>query len=159
IIKAGDPKIEKAVEIPMFTNKDLIRVEAFEKPMVENVMDSAPDAVSTATNHQKKVLSIAGFVAKSEANKAKIDAIIKEKAIPSLLLLAMGEVRGDSRGGWSSTREWREFGDDFEFRSAVNYAGIWWNSSTEVVYYMGFKDRDSKGLHGDNTYVIHYKSE
>jgi hypothetical protein len=159
IIKAGKPKIEKVVEIPMFTNKDLIRVDVFKKPMVKKVLDSAPDLVTTASMHQKKVLAIADFVAKSEANKAKIDAIIKKKAIPSLLLLAMGEVRGDSRGGWSSTREWREFGDDFEFRSAVNYAGIWWNSSTEVVYYMGFKDRNSKGLHGDNTYVVHYKSE
>jgi hypothetical protein len=159
IIKVGEPKLEPAVEIPMFTNKDLIRVEVFQKPMVDKVLASAPDAVTAANAHQKKVLAIADFVGKSEANKATIDAIIKEKAIPHLLLLSMGEVRGDSRGGWISTREWREFGDDFEFRCSSNYAGIWWNSSLEVVYYMGFKDQDGKPLQGDDTYVIHYKPE
>ncbi len=159
IIKKGEPKIEKAVEIPMFTNKDLIRVEAFQKPVVEKVLASAPDAVTAANAHQKKVLAIADFVGKSEANKAMIDAIIKEKAIPHLLSFARGEVSGDARGGWGSTREWREFGDDFLFRCSANYAGIWWNSSLEVVYYMGFKDQDGRPLRGDDTYVIHYKPE
>ena len=159
IIKVGEPKLEPAVEIPIFTNKDLIRVEAFQKTMVEKVLASAPDAVTTAAEYRKKVLSIADFVGKSESNKVMIDAIIKEKAIPHLLLLSRGEVRGDSRGGWISTREWREFGDDFEFRCSSNYAGIWWNSSEEVVYYMGFRDQDSKPLNGDDTYVIHYKPE
>lgn len=159
IIKVGEPKIEKTVEIPMFTNKNLIRVEAFQKPMVEKVLASAPDAMTTANAHQRKVLAIAEYVEMNDANRAAIDTIIKEKAIPHLLLLSMGEVRGDSRGGWISTREWREFGDDFEFRCSSNYAGLWWNSSLEVVYYMGFKDQDGKPLHGDGTYVIHYKPE
>lgn len=159
IIKTGEPQIEPAIEIPMFTNKELITVDVFKKPMVKKVLDSAPDAVTTAAEHRKKVLAIEDFVSKNEANKAMIDAIIKEKAIPHLMLIAMGEVRGDGRGGWISTREWLEFGDDFEFRSSCNYAGIWWNSSAEVVYYMGFKDQDGKPLHGDGTYVIHYKPE
>jgi len=159
IIKKGEPKIEKAVEIPKFTNKDLIRVEAFQKPMVEKVLESAPDAMTVAAAHQKNVMAISDFIGKSDANKSQIDAIIKEKAIPFLLLLSRGEVRGDSRGGWISTREWREFGDDFEFRCSSNYAGIWWNSSLEVVYYMGFNDQDGRPLQGDDTYVIHYKPE
>ena len=159
IIKVGEPEIDKAVEIPMFTNRDLIRVEAFQKPMVGEVLASAPDAVSMAADLEKKVLAIAEYVGVNDANRAAVDSIIKEKAIPYLLILTTGEVRGDARGGWVSTREWREFGDDFEFRCSTNYAGIWWNSSLEVVYYMGFKDQDGKGLHGDNTYVIHYEPE
>jgi hypothetical protein len=55
IIKVGEPKLEPAVEIPMFTNKDLIRVEVFQKPMVDKVLASAPDAVTAANAHQKKV--------------------------------------------------------------------------------------------------------
>jgi hypothetical protein len=68
-------------------------------------------------------------------------------------------VRGDSRGGWVSLREWLEFGDDVEFRCAVNYGGIWWNSSAEVVYYMGFFDKDGDALNGDHFYTIHYQPE
>ena len=159
IIKVGESVIEPAIEIPMFTNKELLRTEVFQKPMLQAVLQSAPDAVSNSADLQKNVLAIADYIEINEANKQVIDAIIKEKAIPHLLLIAMGEVRGDGRGGWISTREWLEFGDDFEFRSSCNYAGIWWNSSAEVVYYMGFKDRDGKPLHGDGTYVIHYKPE
>ena len=159
IIKQGEPGIDKAVEIPMFTNSDLIRVEAFQKPMVEEVLSSAADVMTVAAAHQEKVLAIAEYIGMNDANRAAIDNIIKEKAIPFLLILTTGEVRGDARGGWVSTREWREFGDDFEFRCSSNYAGIWWNSSLEVVYYMGFKDQDGRPLQGDDTYVIHYKPE
>ena len=41
----------------MFTNKDLIRVEAFQRLMVDKVLASAPDAMATANAHQRKVLS------------------------------------------------------------------------------------------------------
>ena len=141
----------------MFSNQELITVDAFNQPMVEQVLDSAPDAVGNAADYQKNVLSIAEYVGASEANRAAIDAIIKGKALPYLLSLVTGEVRGDSRGGWASTREWLAFGDDVEFRCAVNYGGIWWNSSAEVVYYMGFKDESGVALNGDHIYTIHYK--
>jgi hypothetical protein len=128
IVKQGEPEIDEAIEIPMFTNKDLIRVEAFQKPMVEEVLASASDVMTVAAAHQKKVLAIAKHVEMNDANRAAIDNIIKEKAIPHLLILTRGEVRGDARGGWISTREWREFGNDFEFRCSSNYAGIWCTS-------------------------------
>jgi hypothetical protein len=155
----GEPVIDPAVSIPIFTNEELITVDAFNKTMVEAVLDSAPDAVSNAADYQKNVLTIAEFVGASDANRAAIESIIKEKALPYLLSLVTGEVRGDSRGGWVSLREWLEFGDDFEFRCAVNYGGIWWNSSEEVVYYMGFFDEDGDALNGDHFYTIHYQPE
>jgi hypothetical protein len=159
IIKVGEPKIEPAIEIPMFTNKELLTDAVFNKPMVVNVLASAPDAVSNSADYKKKVLAIADYIAKSEDNRAKIDSIIKKQAIPYLIAISMGEVKGDSRDGWISTRQWLKFGDDVEFRTSVNYAGIWWNSSAEVVYYMGFKDKNGEMLQGDNTYTIHYKSQ
>jgi hypothetical protein len=159
IYKVGEPVIEPAVPIPMFTNQELITVDVFNKPMVAQVLDSAPDAVSNATDYQKNVLAIAEYVGVNDANRTAIDTIIKGKAIPHLLLLARGDVRGDSREGWSCTREWLNFGDDFEFRSAVNYAGIWWNSSAEVIYYMGNNDNDANALIGDHVYTIRYRLE
>ena len=156
IIKTGEPVIEPAIEIPMFTNKELIRTKVFQKPMIKKVLQSAPDAVSNSEDLQKNVLAIADFIDKDEANKQVIDAIIKGKAIPAFLKHVMDA--GVNRGGWTSTREYEKFGDDYWSRAGVNYAGIWWNSSLEVVYYMGFIDKDEKPLHGDNVYIIHYKS-
>jgi hypothetical protein len=157
IIKTGEPLIDPVISIPMFSNDEPITVDAFIQPMVEAVLDSAPDAVCNAADYQKDVLVIAEYVGVSEANRDAIDAIIKGKALPYLLSLVTGEVRGDSRGGWASTREWLAFGNDVEFRCSVNYGGIWWNSSAEVVYYMGFKDEDGDALIGDNIYTIHYQ--
>lgn len=141
----------------MFTNQEPITVDVFNQPVVAQVLDSAPDAVSNSPDYQKNVLDIAEFVGANDANRAAIDAIIKEKAFPFLMSLVAGEVRGDSRGGWTSTREFLAFDDDVEFRCSVNLAGIWWNSSAEVVYYMGFKDEGGVALNGDQVYTIHYK--
>jgi hypothetical protein len=159
IIKIGEPEIESAIEIPMFSNKELITDAVFNKSMIEQVLSSAPDAVSNAVEYQKKVLAIAEYVGKNNDNRAIIDGIIKKKGIQLLLALVMGEVRGDARGGWISTRQWLKFGDDVEFRCSSNYAGLWWNSSAEVVYYMGSKDKDGNPVNGNNVYVIHYKPE
>ncbi|MCK4559279.1 MAG: DUF1254 domain-containing protein [Calditrichia bacterium] len=159
IVKIGEPQIEPAIKIPMFTNKELITVDVFEKPMVEKVLKSAPDAVSNAADYQKKVMTIAEYVGKNDDNRAIINGIIKKKGIQLLLAMVMGEVRGDARGGWISTRQWLKFGDDVEFRCSSNYAGLWWNSSAESVYYMGSKDKDGNPVNGNNVYVIHYKPE
>ena len=153
IIKVGEPVIEPAVKIPMFTNAEPIAVEAFDQPMLEQVLDSAIDLAGVADLQQKNALFVADFVAQSEANRATVDAIIKGKAFPKVINF----IRSlDSRGGWSSTRQYIKMGDDFLFRCAANYAGIWWNSSAEVVYYIANKDMDGELLHGDNAYKIHY---
>ena len=119
---------------------------------------NAPDVMTVAAAHQKNVMAIADFVSRSEANNTLIDNLIKEKALPALIDFST-KTGGDNRYGWGSTREYLKFGDDIMFRASANYAGIWWNSSLEVVYYMGMMDEDFKPLHGDNTYVIHYKPE
>jgi hypothetical protein len=158
IIKVGEPKIEPAIEIPMFTNKEPIMVDAFQKPMVEKVLASAPDSmVSVAADMQKKVMTIADFVAKDEANRAVIDTIVMEKAFPAIV--AYIKNFGDKRGGWSSTRQFITFGNEMWFRVIANYAGIWWNSSKEVVYYIGEEDETGAQIHGDNVYVIHFTPE
>lgn len=157
IVKTGEPVIEPAVTIPMFTNQEPITVDAFNEPMIGMVLESAPDAVSNSAAYQKNALIVAEFVATNEENRAAIEGIVKEKALPSIV--AFVKEGGDNRGGWACTREWLEFGDDILFRAAANYAGIWWNSSAEVIYYMGGTDSGGDLLHGDQTYTIEYAPE
>jgi hypothetical protein len=153
IVKVGEPVIEPAVKIPMFINAEPIAVEAFDQPMLAQVLDSAFDSATVADLQQKNALIVADFVAQSEANRATVDAIIKGKAFPEVIDF----IRSlDSRGGWSSTRQYIKMGVDFLFRCAANYAGIWWNSSAEVVYYIGSKDLDGELLNGDSAYLIRY---
>ncbi|MBC8489173.1 MAG: DUF1254 domain-containing protein [Bacteroidetes bacterium] len=78
INKVGEPVIEPAIEIPMFTNKDLLITEVFQKPMIEKVLQSAPDAVSNSDDLQKDVLAIADFIEKGKSNKQVIEPIHKD---------------------------------------------------------------------------------
>ena len=85
LIKTREPNIVPAVEIPMFSNRELITVDAFAQPMLDHVLNSAPDKMKLAPGMQKEARDIAVFVAKAGANRAAIDAIIKQKALPALV--------------------------------------------------------------------------
>lgn len=155
IIKVGEPTIEPTVAIPMFTNEELITVDVFTHPMIDKVLTSAPDVMTIASDYQKDVKAVADFVSESEANRAAVDAIIKQKAVPSLIQFIRSY--GDKRDGWiATTGKLTGFGDDYWFRTAANFAGIWWNTNGEVVYYIGEKDQDGDELDGSNSYVLSY---
>jgi len=158
LIKSGDPRIVPAVEIPMFSNKELITVGAFSQPMLDQVLNSAPDKMKLAPDMQKQARDIAAFIAKAGANRAAIDAIIKHKAVPGLVQFIRSY--GDQRGGWGATTgKETGFGEDFWFRTAANFAGIWWNNNQEVVYFIGEKDDTGAPLNGDGVYVLHFTPE
>ena len=156
IIEAGRPRVEPAVAIPKFDNATLITVDAFDKLMVESVLDSAPDAMNLAGAMQENVLTVASFVAGSEANRGLVDGIVRTAALPALI----GFIRsyGDRRGGWiATTGKEKGFGEDYWFRTAANFAGIWWNNNQEVVYYIGEQDHTGSPLNGDNVYAIRFE--
>ncbi len=157
VYSMGSPIIEPAVEIPMFSNAKPLTVQVFEKPMIGKVLQSATDKNTNSDIYQANIMAIADYIDKSTENRTRIEAIAKQKAFPALVNFVKNF--GDKRGGWSSTREYLKFGDDIWFRCTANFAGIWWNSSSEVVYYIGEKDFEGNPLNGDELYVIHYKSE
>jgi hypothetical protein len=158
LIKSRDPRIVPAVEVPMFSNQELITVDAFSQPMLDQVLNSAPDKMKLAPDMQKQARDIAAFIAKAEANRAAIDAIIKQKALPALVQFIRSY--GDQRGGWcATTGKETGFGEDFWFRTAANFAGIWWNNNQEVVYFIGEKDDTGAPLNGDGVYVLHFTAE
>jgi hypothetical protein len=154
----GTPEIQPPVTIPMFTNAEPITAEVFAQPMIEEVLQSAPDAMDLAEDMQDRVLQIAAYVSKDEKNRAEIDQIIQEKALPALIQFIRSY--GDKRGGWvATTGKETGFGEDLWFRTAANFAGIWWNNNQEVVYYIGETDASGAPLNGDNVYSIHFNED
>ncbi|MCX7196419.1 MAG: DUF1214 domain-containing protein [Proteobacteria bacterium] len=158
IIKSSEPAIVPAVEIPMFSNKELITVDAFSQPMLDQVLNSAPDKMKLAPGMQKQARDIAAFITTAEDNRAAIDAILRQKAVPGLVQFVRSY--GDKRGGWiATTGKETGFGEDFWFRAAANFAGIWWNNNQEVVYFIGEADATGTPLDGDSVYVLDFKAE
>jgi len=158
IIPAGKPTIEPAVEVPLFTNAAPIAVDAFARPMLTSVLDSAPDAMALAPGMRARAEAIADYVAKDAARRTAIDTVIKQKALPALVKFIRSDA-GDNRGGWiATTGKPTGFGEDYWFRTAANYAGIWWNNNQEVVYFVGEKDAAGAPLDGANAYRLHFEA-
>lgn len=158
IITTGESKISPAVDIPMFTNAEPMTVNAFNQPMLNQVLSSAPDKMKLAPRMQKKARDIATFITKSETNRATIDGIIKQKAVPALVQFIRSY--GDKRGGWmATTGKESGFGEDYWFRTAANFAGIWWNTNHEVVYFIGETDESGATLNGEHVYVLDFQQK
>lgn len=159
LISDTNTKIQPAVRIPKFTNGKLIASDAFVRPLVDEVMNSAPDRMSSNRDLQNKVKAVAYYISQSPENKDHIEEIIRDKSIPEFEKYLSNF--GRQKGGWNTTAEYVDgFGTDYWFRTATTYAGIWWNVSREVVYFMGSKDSSGEILKGDKTYLVHFpKSE
>jgi hypothetical protein len=158
IIPTGTPTIEPAVEVPLFSNAAPVAADAFTRPMLTRVLDSAPDAMSLAPGMRASAEVIANYVAEDAAHRTMIDTIIKQKALPALV--AFIRSYGDKRGGWiATTGKPTGFGEDYWFRTAANFAGIWWNNNHEVVYFIGEADASGVPLNGDNVYHLHFTAE
>lgn len=155
IIRGGTPVIAPALPIPMFTNATPITVDVFTQPMLGNVLSSAPDAMELGPTLRRRAEAIADYVAQDAQNCAVIDGIIKETALPGLVQFIRSY--GDKRGGWAATTgKELGFGEDYWFRTAANYAGIWWNNNREVVYFIGEADSAGVPLNGDSVYCLHF---
>lgn len=154
----GTPEIAPAINIPMFTNAEPITVDVFRQPMLDQVLASAPDRMSVAPTMQERARQIAAYIEQSDENRSVIDALVKGKALPELVQFVRSY--GDKRGGWvATTGKELGFGDDFWFRAAANYAGIWWNNNQEVVYFIGEQDADGTPLNGDNVHTLHFPAD
>jgi len=159
VAPVGSPTIDPALPISMFTNEELAGVEVFDLPLLEQVLATAPDMVEGTDSYRTDACTIAEYVAVSDANRAEVEEVIRQQAIPTLITYTMKEG-GDNRFGWGSTRgEFGAFGEDNFLRAAVNFGGLWLNMPSEVIYYVGMTDTDGGFLHGDNTYHIHYSAD
>jgi hypothetical protein len=113
--------------------------------MLTRVLDSAPDAMALAPGMRARAEAIADYVAKDAARRTAIDTVIKQKALPGLVKFIRSDA-GDKRGGWiATTGKPTGFGEDYWFRTAAKFAGIWWNNNQEVVYFIGEADASVDG--------------
>jgi hypothetical protein len=82
IITTGEPEIEPAIDIPMFSNDALLTVEFFDQPMLDRVLASAPDAITISDGLQDTARKIAGFAGQGPENRQEVKDLIEDKALP-----------------------------------------------------------------------------
>ncbi|OUL63936.1 DUF1214 domain-containing protein [Flavobacterium sp. AJR] len=148
-------KITPPVTIPDFTPKAPIGGEIFDK--VEEVIASYPDVMPKAKEYQDKAISIEQYRKTDDKAKARVDEIIKTKAIPGFLEGAKGF--GTQKGGWSVSYVAGNFGNDILARDIINYGGLWANRKEEAVYFIGLIDSKGQPLTGDKVYEIRFPKD
>jgi hypothetical protein len=144
----GKPKIDPPVEITLFENEQLPRVEAFNK--VDAILASERDTNPGMEALQQKARAIAK-AARDVEELQRIDDVIVKQAIPQFQKAARA---GTTRNGWSRIAPVGNYGSDFRARSVANYAALWANNAREQVEFWTYTDGKGQKLDGSIAYTM-----
>lgn len=147
----GTPKLPTIPKTVMFDTEKLPGVEAFESANL--ALDSETDINPGMETLQANTRAIAEQV-KEPTERARIDKVVREKALLDLGKAGALIGHGTIRNGWVRPSTAGVYGDDYLVRTLVNLGGIWANIFEEVIYYKSNLDSQGKVLHSDNSYSV-----
>ena len=150
----GSPRIEPAVPVPAFTNTAPPGAAMFAQPALDQAL-APPDRSGHGDAFRPRLDRIAAFVAADPANARRIDELVRTKRVPGVHEAAPHRPRR-GRTRWRTTGNRSGFSVDYRFRTVANFAGIWWNSASEVIYYALQADETGHPPTGDHTYAIRF---
>lgn len=152
----GTPLIESPPFLPSFTNKELIGAAIFDD--IDARLSSAFDVSPAAAALQQKVRTVAAYVQSSAQARDKVEQLLRDKIIPRFVEYAFTNS-APYRNHWVGGGLTGNYGANYRLRTVVNYAGIWANTSDEVIYFVATRGADEKLLNGANNYVIHFPAD
>lgn len=149
----GTPVILDPPTLVEFDNDRLPGVEIFDH--AERIMASALDVSPAAAGHQLAVGAVAALVRTAADERSRVDGLLRSTTIPDFLTYALTQA-APYVDGWMGGGVLGNYGADVRLRTAVNYVGIWANTSDEVVYFVGTRDADDEQLHGAHNYLLRF---
>jgi hypothetical protein len=151
----GTPLIAPPPAIATFDNAELIGARIFDD--IDARLSSALDVAPNAAEMQQKVRAVAAYVESGNDARAAIDAQLRP---------IVAQFKEDAltktapyRNHWLCGNIGGNYGAEYRVRSAANYAGIWANAPSEVVYFVGSRDANEQPLNGSNNYVMHFPAD
>jgi len=152
----GKPRIKPPPAIPMFDNKNLIGVAIFDN--LDGTLASALDVAPNAAAMQQKARAVATYVASGQQARAVVDAKIR-RTIPEFIEYAFTKS-APYRNHWvGGSPVLGNYGANYRLRTVANYAGIWANTTEEVIYFVATRDSKEQTLNGSNSYVMHFAAD
>ncbi|HEY7188881.1 MAG TPA: DUF1214 domain-containing protein [Vicinamibacterales bacterium] len=148
----GTPHIAAPVAIPSFTSGSLPGVEAFETAM--DVLATEPDTHPAAEILRGKVRTVAAAASASEAERQRIDAVIRQRAISALRRHVSG--MGLMGNGWVRRRHAGTYHDAWHMRTVANLTDMWANHHTELA---SFENGMTQPLNGRHTYTMRFSKD
>ncbi|MER8442886.1 DUF1214 domain-containing protein [Mesorhizobium sp. M1066] len=152
----GKIEVKSPPKIPDFDNKSLLGAEIFDH--ADAAFLSALDVSPVAAEMQQTVRAVAAYVASSADARSEVDKRLKEKIIPEFKVFAFTKS-APYRNHWVGGARTGNYGSDFRLRAVVNYAGIWANTTEEVIYFVATRDAEEKELDGSKSYVMHFLAD
>ncbi|MDM0015326.1 DUF1214 domain-containing protein [Variovorax sp. J22P168] len=153
----GRPELpERIPQTVMFEPDALPGVEAFES--AELALDSEADINPGMEKLQADTRAIARAV-RDTAEGKRIDAVVREKAIPAFRAGLRVVGHGIRKDGWALPATSGAYGQDWLTRTYANYGGIWANTPQEVIYYKGAADSNDEPLDSGHVYTLTFPSE
>lgn len=149
----GKASVSPAPSVPAFDNAKLLGADAFDN--AEAVMASALDVSPVAAQMQQQVRYVASYVASSQAARAEIDSLLRTKVVPDFIQNALTKS-GPVHNHWVGGAQTGNYGSNYQLRTVANYAGIWANTTDEVIYFVASSDANDKPLDGSKSYVLHF---
>ena len=150
----GAPRIEATVPVAAFTNTEPPGAAMFAQP---HARSGAGRAGPIRTRRTRSGRGSSGSRRSSppiRRTREQLDKLVRSTCSPAFmqLLIDLAEVGH----GWRSTGNRDGFGTDYRFRAVANFAGIWWNSASEVIYYALQADETGHPPTGDHHYAIRF---
>jgi hypothetical protein len=152
----GKPDITRPPALAMFNNANLIGVEIFDE--LDAVLASALDVSPIAAQMQRKVSAVASYVASSEDARHAVDKMIRDGIVPQFKEYVFAQS-APYHNHWLGGAQTGNYGANFALRTAVNYAGIWANTSEEAIYFTATHDESETPFNGSGTYVMHFAAD
>ena len=152
----GNPEQPEIPRTPIFDMEELPGVEAFESAAA--ALDSYPDTNPGMEKVQLGARTI-GQAVKDPAERARIDTVIKHKALKDFAAASPNIGHGTVRNNWARPACCGHFGNDWLTRTLVNFAGIWANTFDEVIYYKGNLDNRGAQINAVNTYTVSFPAD
>lgn len=148
-------KIDPPLTIPEFTPAAPITSAIFDQ--IPEILAADPDPMPKAPEYQALTEKVASFASSSNESRARVEEIVKSKAIPAFFELAKGF--GTQKGGWSVAYVVGKFGNDIQARDIINYGGLWANEISEAIYFIGQTDDQKRPLDSSKTYEIKFPKD
>ena len=153
----GSPTIAEPPEMPLFDNAGLIGAEVFDR--AEALFASALDVSPHAAQMQQQVRAVAAHVVSSSAAREAVDKQIRDEIVPSFKEYVFTKCAPEHDGWVGGAPDVGNYGVNYWLRTSVNYAGIWANTTEEVIYFTSNRDGQGQRLDGGKGYVIHFPAD
>jgi len=96
---------------------------------------------------QQKVRFVAAYVASSAEARAAVETLLRQHVIPEFEEYVFTKSV-PPRNNWVGAGQTGNYGANYRMRTVVNYAGIWGNTTDEVIYFATTKDAKGQALNG-----------